>query len=276
METNTTEQAAVAAIVPAIDTMPRFERKATHVQFAINQVKRAIGREGIAKDRNNSRQNYKFRGIDDVYNALNGLLADAELNVLPRMLSRSCEERESKNGGALFNVTVDAEYDFVSAIDGSIYTAKVFGEAMDSADKATNKAMSAAFKYACMQVFCIPTEGDNDADATTHAVKGRTERERPATQTQQRQQRAQPRRNDAPPADAHHQTEGGPWYADHLAAINAAGDGRTLQQAGKVAADAARARKDVPAYNALKAAAEAASVRFNGTQQSAQQQEGQQ
>lgn len=38
---------------------------------------------------------------------------------------------------------------------------------MDTADKSTNKAMSAAYKYLCLQLFCIPTEGDNDADATT-------------------------------------------------------------------------------------------------------------
>jgi hypothetical protein len=30
--------------------------------------------------------------------------------------------------------------------------------------------MSAAYKYACMEVFCIPTEGDNDADGTTHEL----------------------------------------------------------------------------------------------------------
>ena len=41
---------------------------------------------------------------------------------------------------------------------------------MDSADKATNKAMSAAYKYAAFQAFAIPTQGDNDADATTHEV----------------------------------------------------------------------------------------------------------
>jgi hypothetical protein len=41
---------------------------------------------------------------------------------------------------------------------------------MDSGDKATNKAMSAAFKYACMEVFCIPTEGNPDADQQTHDV----------------------------------------------------------------------------------------------------------
>ena len=64
-------------------------------------------------------------------------------------------------------VTVDAEFDFVSALDGSKHTVRTFGEAMDSADKATNKAMSAAYKYAAFQAFAIPTEGDNDADAHT-------------------------------------------------------------------------------------------------------------
>lgn len=38
---------------------------------------------------------------------------------------------------------------------------------MDSADKASNKAMSVAFKYACFQVFCIPTEEMVDPDSET-------------------------------------------------------------------------------------------------------------
>ena len=38
---------------------------------------------------------------------------------------------------------------------------------MDSGDKASNKAMSAAFKYACFQTFCIPTEEMQDPDAET-------------------------------------------------------------------------------------------------------------
>jgi hypothetical protein len=58
-----------------------------------------------------------------------------------------------------------------------MHTACTFGEAMDSADKATNKAMSAAFKYVVMQTFCIPTEGDNDADATSHEVAGKLSNE---------------------------------------------------------------------------------------------------
>jgi hypothetical protein len=70
----------------------------------------------------------------------------------------------------LFSVVVDVEFDFVSATDGSAHTVKTYGEAMDTADKATNKAMSAAYKYACLQTFCIPTEGDNDADSFSHEV----------------------------------------------------------------------------------------------------------
>jgi hypothetical protein len=77
-------------------------------------------------------------------------------------------ERQTQKGGTLFYVTVEAEFDFVSAKDGSKVTVRTYGEAMDSADKATNKAMSAAYKYAAFQTFCIPTEGDNDADATSH------------------------------------------------------------------------------------------------------------
>ena len=111
---------------------------------------------------------YNFRGIDDVYNTIAPLLSKHGLCILPRVLSRECVERVSQKGGALFYVTVDAEFDFVSAEDGTKHTVKTFGEAMDSGDKATNKAMSAAYKYACFQAFSIPTESDNDADAHTH------------------------------------------------------------------------------------------------------------
>ena len=58
----------------------------------------------------------------------------------------------------------------MSAEDGSKTTARMIGEAMDSGDKATNKAMSAAYKYAAFQTFAIPTEGTPDADAETHEV----------------------------------------------------------------------------------------------------------
>lgn len=140
------------------------------VYQAIAAVQAQMSREGISKDRKNQQQNYQFRGIDDLYNALAPALSSNGLVILPRMMKRDSVERQSAKGGALFYVTVEAEFDFVAAEDGSKHTVRTFGEAMDSADKATNKAMSAAYKYAAMQAFCIPTEGDNDADSTTHDV----------------------------------------------------------------------------------------------------------
>lgn len=138
------------------------------VYTVIAAIAGELAQSGIGKTRQNQQQHYNFRGIDDVYNALAPLLAKHQLVILPRMLARACLERTTQKGSVLFYVTVDAEFDFVAAEDGSSHTVKTFGEAMDSADKATNKAMSAAYKYAAFQAFCIPTEGDNDADATTH------------------------------------------------------------------------------------------------------------
>lgn len=142
-----------------------------NVYQCINRVQSALSKIGISKDRTCQQgASFKFRGIDDVYNALSPLLATYGLCILPRMLTRHCDERQSSAGKALFYAVVEAEFDFVSAEDGTLHTVRTFGEAMDSGDKATNKAMSAAYKYACMQAFSIPTEGDNDPDATVHEV----------------------------------------------------------------------------------------------------------
>lgn len=89
------------------------------VYKAINAVQNDLAKVGISKDRRNSQgAGYNFRGIDDVYNALSPLLATHGLCILPRMLTREIIERQSKSGGAFFYVTVDAEFDFVSAEDG--------------------------------------------------------------------------------------------------------------------------------------------------------------
>jgi hypothetical protein len=150
---------------------------APHVYAAIAAVQGELATVGIAKNRKNTQgSGYMFRGIDDVYGALSPLLAKHKLVVIPRVTRREVVDRQSKSGGALFYVTVHAEFDFVSAIDGTTHTAATFGEAMDSGDKATNKAMSAAYKYAAFMTFAIPTEGDNDADATTHEVAPRVAR----------------------------------------------------------------------------------------------------
>lgn len=146
---------------------------ATSVYAKIAAVQGELAKVGISKSRRNSQQGYNFRGIDEVYAALSPLLAANGLVIVPRVISRECVEGQTRKGDPLFRVTVHAEFDFVSAEDGSVHTAATFGEAMDSADKATNKAMSAAYKYAAFMTFAIPTEGDNDADAHTPEVAPR-------------------------------------------------------------------------------------------------------
>jgi hypothetical protein len=156
------------------------ETTMTAVYKAINKIQAALSKQGISKSHRNSQgAGYNFRGIDDVYNAVSPLLAEHGLCILPRMLTRQCEERQSKAGGALFYVTVEAEFDLVCTEDGSKHTIRTFGEAMDSGDKGTNKAMSAAYKYAAFQAFAIPTEGDNDADASTHEVAAKPRQSAP-------------------------------------------------------------------------------------------------
>lgn len=143
------------------------------VYKAIGAVSQELSAQGISKARNNAAQGYKFRGIDDVLNALSGALVKAGLVILPRCTEREVVERQTANGKAIFYVTCKVEFDLVSTEDGSKHTVCTYGEAMDSADKATNKAMSAAYKYLALLVFCIPTEAspDTDADFSTHEVK---------------------------------------------------------------------------------------------------------
>lgn len=152
-------------------TLPAGWNRGFAVYEAICGVQHELSKVGIQKThKNHQGSGFFFRGIDDVYNALAPLLPKYNLSILPRMLNRTLDVRQSSAGNPLFSVTVEAEFDFVCAWDGSKHTVKTFGEAMDSGDKATSKAMSAAYKYACFLAFTIPTFGDNDADATTYEL----------------------------------------------------------------------------------------------------------
>lgn len=148
-------------------------KAAQSVYAKIAAVQAELARVGISKSRKNQTPGaqYNFRGIDEVYNTLAPLMAEHGLCILPRIVEHTLTERgKTRNGNAIYSAVVTAEFDFVSADDGSIHVVRTMGEAMDSSDKATNKAMSAAYKYAALMTFAIPTEGDNDADAHTPEV----------------------------------------------------------------------------------------------------------
>lgn len=156
------------------------ESKVPHVLQAIVAIEKAMSAEGIGKGRTNQQQNYKFRGIDDVLNALAAHYAENEIFVLPSYSDRVLHEYDGASGKRIANVCLTGSFRIVSARDASEITSGPFvGEAMDSADKATNKAMSAAYKYFAIQTFSIPTEGDNDADSTTHEVRPKAAAKQP-------------------------------------------------------------------------------------------------
>jgi hypothetical protein len=125
--------------------------------------------DAIAKDRNNAQQGFKFRGIDDVYNSLHAILAKHKIFTVPRVVARESSQVPTKTGGVLNYEKWVVDYDFF-AQDGSKITATVCGIGMDSGDKAGNKAMAIAHKYALLQVFCVPTEDEKDPDAQSHEV----------------------------------------------------------------------------------------------------------
>lgn len=128
---------------------------------AIADVLSDVG--AVGKDGQNAFDKYRYRSIDAVMNAMHPAMAKHRVFVIPEVLEQSREERGAKSGGVLIYSIIKVRYTFY-AEDGSSLTATVIGEGMDKGDKSVNKAMSAAFKYALFQVFCIPTDEFSDSE----------------------------------------------------------------------------------------------------------------
>lgn len=118
----------------------------------------------IGKNGTNTYDNYKFRSIDDVYNKVQPVLAKNGVFFKPTVLESTESTVVSQKGAAQVRIKQKVEYTFYAS-DGSSFSTIVEGEAIDRADKATNKAMTAALKYMLIQVFCIAIDGNNDADS---------------------------------------------------------------------------------------------------------------
>ena len=145
----------------------------------------------IGKDRRNQQQGFQFRGIDDVMNELHSSLAKCGVFILPNVLEETRTTGKTSRGGDMFYTRLKINFGFY-AEDGSHVDAVVIGEAMDTGDKASNKALSIGLKYAMLQVFCIPTEDEKDPDAVSLQPA-------PGTMQQQPQQKKQPAKFDFEP-----------------------------------------------------------------------------
>ena len=121
----------------------------------------AIGKDHTAK------QGYAYRGIDDVVAALSPLMAEHGMFVYPCVRRIQHEQvLVGKNQTPMMHVIADISYTF-AASDGSSFEAGAIGEATDSGDKAGNKAMASAYKYALTQTFAIPTSDPKDTEQSS-------------------------------------------------------------------------------------------------------------
>jgi hypothetical protein len=151
---------------------------APKIYGALARVMAEVGHVG--KERKNQQQGYTFRGIDDVMAAVQQVLAKHGVVVVPQVIERERDEGTTKSGGKMTHVRFLVDHHFF-AEDGSSVVARTVGEAMDTADKSSNKAMSAALKYALVETLMIPTyEADRDTEEETPEMH----RAQPAQQPQ--------------------------------------------------------------------------------------------
>jgi hypothetical protein len=132
----------------------------------MSDVMREIG--AVGKDQKNTAQGFKFRGIDQFVNALYPALTRHGVFMAPRALRHDQEIKEvvRSNGksGVDKHVAIMMEYTFYAEDGSHVTVGPIPAEGLDSGDKATNKALSAALKYALIQTFSIPTEDMAEAD----------------------------------------------------------------------------------------------------------------
>lgn len=118
---------------------------------------------GLAKTLRQKNQDYMYRGVEQISEALKPLLAKHGVVIVPNV--RSCE----------MSPALDAKpgwYDTVLQIDWSIYgpdgdyiSATTVGVGRDNSDKGSNKAHSQAYKYLVVTLFSI-ADDTQDTDVT--------------------------------------------------------------------------------------------------------------
>lgn len=134
------------------------------VQTAIARAMRDLG--VIAKadrfDGGNAGR-FNFRGVDRVVNACAPVLRKHGLLVIPTVMSVEYRDVQRAGGGRSHECVVTMAYAWVGP-RGDERVAVVAGEALDTADKATSKAQSVAWRTCLIQMLAIPT-GDPDPDS---------------------------------------------------------------------------------------------------------------
>jgi hypothetical protein len=186
-ETTETKPEETAKPAPKREKTKEPEKR-RNVYALINQVKLALDAGGGIQKTNEAKGggiNYQFRGIDDMYNALCRLTAEVGLAMLPRVKEHRYELKERLKDGKVVGYQTHAfvtmTIEFVSEHDLTTHIVRTVGEGIDTSDKATNKSLSAAFKYGCLMSFMIPTHGEMiDSERDDEPVQAPAKVEKPS------------------------------------------------------------------------------------------------
>ena len=127
--------------------------------------------QSVRKDSRNQQQNFNFRGIDAVMNAVGPALRKHGVVIVPETVDARHRDAQTTGGKAAREATVVVTYRAYGPAGDSI-AIQAPGESLDAGDKATPKAMSVAYRTALLQALTIPTD-DPDPDASVY------QRERP-------------------------------------------------------------------------------------------------
>ena len=145
------------------DTQIPFTHPTVHEQ--VSKVMEGV--QGISKKSRNTTQNFNFRGIDAVMNAVGPQLREHGVIVSPSQVDvLDYEHYTTKSGTAMVNVRVKVTYTWFGP-GGDSFRSCAVGEASDSGDKATQKAMSVSFRTMLLQTLCIPTD-EPDPDSVVY------------------------------------------------------------------------------------------------------------
>ena len=153
-----------------------MKEEVKNIYQAINAI--MVDLKPIAKGRKNTQQNYQFRGVDDAMNAFQPLMA--KHGVFPTISKGElvqADEVTSKSGTQGYHYVTRYTVTFY-ALDGTHIDVISDGEAIDYGDKASNKAMSVAYREALFKTFVVPF-GNDDIENHSHDI-GKTKGAVPA------------------------------------------------------------------------------------------------
>lgn len=133
---------------------------------SIEAMTSALAKRGISKEHGGTREiSYNFRGIDDIRNNTAPIMYDCAIAIVPNVIERIEKERITKSGTFALWVTIRVDFGIYNTIKGDHITVSIYADAVDYSDKATSKAVSQAYKTLAINLFNIPTEGEQDTDA---------------------------------------------------------------------------------------------------------------